>query len=428
MKDFKLLNTLALGFIFLVSACSQTPEPLSSPEPTTAAIAIDTPEPAISTTEIPAGPLTLSIWVPPQFDPQSGSSAADLFQARLDEFTSQNPDIHINVRVKAEEGPGGLLTTLTAAHAAAPLALPDIIALSQHDLETAAIKNLIFPIDENTAALNSEDWYEYALQLIRVQESNFGFPFAGDGLIFVYRPSEVQEPPLSLEAALDMNEALSFPANSGESLFTLGLYLLSGGQIEDDAGRPILDPAPLESILTFYQSGLQSGLTPFWLTQFETFAQSYEAFLDGQAQMAIAWVTEYLENPNTDLAVSSLPSPGNSGGTLATGWIWALTSQDPERQRASIQLAEFLVDPEFLGSWTAAAGVLPTRPSSLEQWPASPLADFVSAIAESARAVPPKNLLSILGPVLQGSTIDVLKQLAEPGAAAQEAAEQLTGS
>jgi ABC-type glycerol-3-phosphate transport system substrate-binding protein len=425
MGPHKRIKSLAVAIALLAVACSPSPESVTLVNPTSSPPVNAGIETSIPSTEIPGTGMTLSVWVPLEFDPYSGTPAGDLLKARLDQFSVENPEIRILIRVKAEDGPGGLLPSLTAASAAAPLALPDLVALPQHDLETAAIKNLVHPIGEMSDLLESEDWYDYALQLVRVQESEFGFAFAGDALVLLYRPADASNPPATLEAALESGWVLAFPAADEDSLFTLNLYLAHGGRIEGEEGRPFIDPAILEETLNFYRDGLETGVTPFWLTQFEEFIQARESFDEGRSQMTVEWVSNYLADPEAEIAAAGLPIPGDVGVTLATGWAWALTSRDPERLEASVKLAEYLVDPEFLGEWYAEAHVLPTRPSALEEWPRSPARDLVAAVASSARAVPSDSLLAILGPALQDATTKVLKELADPATAAQEASDAL---
>ncbi len=112
-----------------------------------------------------------------------------LLQARLDEFQRRNPRVSIETRVKAVSGPGGLLDSLTTASAAAPQALPDLVALPRDLLETAALKGLLLPLDNLTTALDDPDWYAYAASLARLQKNIYGLPFAGDALVLGYHPN-----------------------------------------------------------------------------------------------------------------------------------------------------------------------------------------------------------------------------------------------
>ena len=196
--------------------------------------------------------------MPPQFAPVSGSVAGDLLQARLDEFAAEQADVSIQTRVKPLDGPGGLLDSLTTASAAAPLALPDLVALPRPVLETAALKGFLHPFDDLINDLEDPDWYDYARQLARLQDSQFGQPFAGDALILVYRQEIVPEPPSTLTSDLQSEGPLVFPAADPQALFTLALYQAAGGSILDDEGRPFLDEEPLLRVLSFIYQAAQN--------------------------------------------------------------------------------------------------------------------------------------------------------------------------
>lgn len=410
-----------------LAACAPTPGPQETPAVIPSPTAPVTPTATPATTPSAPETLTLKLWVPPQFDPASQSEAGALLQARLDEFSALNPGTRIEVRVKAASGSGGLLASLTSAHAAAPQALPDLIALPRADLETAAIKGLLSPLDGLTAALEAEDWYAYARQLASVQEDHFGLPFAGDALVLIYRPSQVTQPPRNLEEALALEYPLTFPAASPEAQFPLLLYMASGGRLQDSEGRPTLEASRLTSVLTFFQEAERAGVLPFWLTQYETYQVALQAYRENSAQLAITWASTYLADPPIDTVATTIPTPDGSPFTLADGWVWALSTPHAERRAAAARLAEFLSEGEFLGAWSAAAGYLPTRAAALPAWPPSPLQSLVGQVVLAAQIIPSTEVLTVIGPALQEATIEVLKQQMDPPAAAKLAVGRVSG-
>ncbi|HEX9012650.1 MAG TPA: hypothetical protein VF813_04005, partial [Anaerolineaceae bacterium] len=98
-----------------------------------------TPTPPLQQTSVPkstpAAQQGFILWLPPQFDPAADTEAGRLLKDRLQAFGKQEPGVNIDVRIKASSGPGGLLESLTAASAAAPDAVPSLVALSRSDLE-----------------------------------------------------------------------------------------------------------------------------------------------------------------------------------------------------------------------------------------------------------------------------------------------------
>lgn len=421
---------LLLLLLILTTGCSgiiptsespetESPATAAAPSPTAAATAQATP--SAQATE---GPSTLRLWVPPEFDPASGTPAGDLLQARLEAFTRRR-GLEVEVRVKVLDGPGGLLDTLTTAGAAAPLALPDVVALPYPALESAALKGLLYPYDGLSSLMDDSDWYDFARQLATLESSVFGLPFAGDTLVMAYRPEAVEQPPRGWPAALEMNAPMAFAAADPDAMVTLALYQAAGGSVQDEQGRPVLEVEPLEEVLTFYQQGSQSGLLPFWLTQFQNTDQVWESFLESQVDQAVVWGSDYLGGDIEGVSLSWFPTPNAAPYSLSGGWVWALASPQAESRQAASQLAEFLVDPGFLAGWNQAAGLLPTRPSSMGSWEDGDVRIRLSRILNNSQVYPSIEVLTSVGPLLQEATVQVLKEEAEPAEAAQDAVNRL---
>ena len=431
LKQLFLCGLIVTLFSLLVAGCSvfqrsgETPKVESTPSlaaPTLAITPVSTVEPAYT----PSGPVILRLWVPPQFDPASGSSTGILLQSRLDQFTAVHPEVKIDVRIKAVEGPGGLLEALSTAGAAAPLALPDVVALPRPLLEAAALKGLIHPFGDQSTSLDDPDWYPYARELGRLQKSTFGLPFAGDALVLVYRPGLVATPPQDWANLLKTSGPLIFPAADPQALFTLALYQSAGGPVQDELGRPVFDAKILSQVLMFYKDAGTTSLMPYTLTQYETDNQVWAAFQAEQALMVITWTSRYISSiPVAAGRAVLLPTSDGASFTLATGWMWAVASAQPERQAIGTQLAEFLSAGDFLAEWSLSIGYLPTRASATAAWSDPELQSLARQIGQSARPIPSTDVLSSLGAPLSQAVIQVLKQQKDPLTAAQDAADHL---
>jgi multiple sugar transport system substrate-binding protein len=413
-----------LGLVLFIAGCTQavqepntTPEP--SPTPTSDVLptsAATQPTPSIT---------TLRLWIPPEFDPKSETPAGSLLQERLDQYTSQRPDIRIETRVKAASGPGGLLDSLSSANSAAPLVVPDLILLPRSSLEIAALKGLLYPIDSFIEPLDEGDWYPFAVELGQIQTSTFGLPFAGNALISLYRPSEIETPAADWLTALEAGLPIAFPAAEEEAHFPLAEYLSTGAPVQDADGRPFLDSAALINVLTFFQEAESAGVMPFWLTQFTNDSQSWEAYSENQVNKAVTWINRYLGTLPGDTAATPIITQNGSPFTLATGWIWALSNPQSERHPLGIDLAEFLTDSQFLSQWSELAGVLPPRKSALEGWSNVALRNMVSQVAESSHLIPPNDVMAVVGPALSQATVDILKRQSTPSRSAVNAIESL---
>jgi multiple sugar transport system substrate-binding protein len=440
----KTRNLLALLLLILLAGCARLQLPFgtqASPAATSGTLTPGLPDssPTPSATEnlsdaeetpaedgtpvagTPSGSIVLHLWLPPGFDPEAGTPAAELFKARLDEFSRRRPGIRTDVRIKALEGTGGLLDSLTTTSAAAPLALPDLIVLPRPTLETAALKGLLHPFDGLTNILDNPDWYDFARQLAHLQNSTFGLPIAGDALVLVYRPTVLDTPPTDWASMLALEHPLAFAASDPQALVTLGLYQSANGALVDEQGRPTLEGDPLIRVLDFYQQAEQNGVLPYWITQYQTDEQAWQAFVSGETDMVITWMSRYLSSMQADTAIAPMPTETGEPYTLANGWVWALSTPHTDRQALGAELAEYLTDSGFLAQWSEAGGFVPPQPSALGGWADSSLQALVNRIAASARLIPSTDLLTSLGPPLQQATVAVLKEQSDPQMAAQDA-------
>ncbi len=415
----------AVVLLGLLAACSTQalePTPIpggTTPQPTASQVEESTPTPQPDT-----NPSQLRIWVPPQFDPSGSSTAAVLMQEWLEEFSLNHPGIRVEVRVKTLSGPGNLLESLAAARAVAPAALPDLVALSRTDLESAAIKGLLFPFPNQVDQVNSEDWYDYAHELSRINNTLFGVPFAGDTLVLLYRPAAFEQPPTDWDALKSSPRPMLFAANSPQAYVTLALYLAAGGEVEDALGRPAVNAQALLNVYDFYSSGRQTGLFLGSVNSYTSESQVLDAYRANQADLAVTWLSQALGANLPDSAIAALPTPGGAPLALVTGWVWALTTTDPARQALAAELAYHLADSGFLGEWSQAAGYFPSRTASGEAWAESPYQPLLSRTALTARMVPTLQVLNTLGPAFQKGAASVISLRSTAQDAAAQVANQ----
>jgi ABC-type glycerol-3-phosphate transport system substrate-binding protein len=413
--------------VFLLTGCANIDLSALLPTPQAAAVPSDTPVPVIATvtpvtpTVTPSGPRTLRLWVPPQFDPSAETTAAALLQERLDEFDARRPDLLIDVRGKAESGTSGLLNALAVTKSAAPSIMPDLVALSRADLVAAAATGLIHPLDGLTDLPEESDWFPYARQMARIQNSSFGLPFAGDALVLI----GLRNPLPTTWNDLQEGMLLVFPAADPQALFTLSLYLSAGGTLQDSQGRLALNEAVLTNVLSFYSPDAENNFISPQVTNYEDEEQAWEAFRELRGNLVTGWTSQFLSEGATPLVLAPLPGFNSNHYSLATGWSWAMASNNPENQALAVELAEFLTDSQFLAEWTRAAGYLPTRPTALALWEDVRGQLALTQTAELASLIPTEDLLARVGPLFSEATLSVLNEEQSPEEAAQFVIEQL---
>jgi ABC-type glycerol-3-phosphate transport system substrate-binding protein len=400
--DFRELVSQIVEQIVPPPVIPETPMVTSPTVESTDVVAVTPTAPPLS------GAVELVIWVPPQFDPQLDTPESVLFKQRIAEFEARHDDVFITVRVKAVSGATGLLESLTITSAAASQAMPTLVALPRSDLETAVSRNLIIPFDMYSSEIDNQDWYDYAQRLTVIGGSSYGLPFAGDAMVMVYRPSIVGEPPDTWNDLIRRGEAISLPAADPQSLLTLALYLSSGGDLESTQRLPPLELEILTRLYQLYADGAQSGVFPLWLTQMQKDSEAWTAYNELRSNWVITWLTRHLSDPSEDSNMTFIPEVNNSPTTLADGWVWSLTDPRAQVHELSVELAEFLVEPDYLTEWTPLAGVLPVRPSTLIGFEDQTLRTTLGQIALSAHIRPSNEIVNVIGLVMQDQFVQVL--------------------
>jgi ABC-type glycerol-3-phosphate transport system substrate-binding protein len=404
-----LVRILFLGLLILITGCSSLEPFLFTPTPAPSKQATSTPELVPSTTpatvETPQptleGAHVLRIWLPPQFDPEAGTAASNLLKQRLNLFQAQHPGLEIEVRVKAVNGDASLLDSLSMTSMAAPRALPDLIALSHSDLVTAAQKGLLLPLNENSSVLQDSNWYDYAREFAAFEDTTYGFPFAGDALLLLYRPELVWIK--SWDDILLSKGSLVFAGADPQALVGLSLYASAGGKLTDDQGNPTLDEEVLNRVLELFANGRAANLFINADTNLVTDEQVLQEYRARRANLAIIHTSNPLDS--ADGLTQSLMGLDETPVSFATGWAWALSDagQNAENQQLAIELAEYLVEPGFLNSWTNEMGYLPVHPSAVGT------DDTVTkAVVDSVQPIPSDDLLSVLSPLMQDAIARVL--------------------
>ena len=415
--------SVVIALALTLSACAPAPTP-QPPTATAAPVVPPTLTPAPGPTTTPS-PLVLRAWVAPAFAPDSQSEAGGLLQARLEAFEAAHPNVKVEIRLKDEAGPAGLLETLQAALRVAPAALPDLITLDSSDLaQAAAASGLValapFP-EEGEAAV-----FDFARQPVEIGGERYGQPFGSRADVLVFRVDSFSRAPRSWSDLLSSKPPFLFPAGDAEALTTLAEYLSLEATLADERGELRLDPLGLEEVLAFYGSAHNAGLLPLTVRQYESSLETWGAFHEGRASSAVAPLHVFLAEgrPTTEWA-APLPTRDGAGVCLAQAWSWALVTHDPERKQLANDLMVWLTDPTFLGPWTQALGYLPVDRATLDAWLDGTDKTLAEQLVEVARPMPTIGVRSAVGTPIRAAVDSVLSGQLTPNAAALAAAQAL---
>jgi ABC-type glycerol-3-phosphate transport system substrate-binding protein len=402
-----------LSVLLLLVQCNGTVPSSISATPTSVVT-----QTVVRTTQPTEGPIVLTLWLPPQFDPNAKTPAAQAMADRLSAFLTANPDVKIDLRIKAVSGSSGLLETLQAASQVAPDSMPSLIALNRSQIEEAVAQDLILPLDGLTNVMDDKDWYSYAQNLATLNGHLYGLPFAGDALLLMQRNIPTNGLQTTWSTLLESGQPILFAASDPQASVTLALYQSLGEPWIENNGHPTVQPDTLTKVLELYASGGGNGTFPSWLSVYQSNNQAWQAYQQGKSDRVIAWFsTGFADEENGNLEMLLLPSLGQISATLADGWVLCLVEPNLERRAESIHLAEYLTSSEALAAWGPSSGYLPTRPSTLSAWPASSQV-MIKTIVSSV-LVPPDGLAASLRQALEQATSLVILGQANPQEAAK---------
>jgi len=411
------------------SAALATPEQLTGPVETVSAAPSPTPAREAVPTPAPAGVNRLILWTSADFAPRSELPGGQLLGDQLAVFGQNNPDLALEVQLKALTGQGGTLSYLRTGRTVAPTILPDLVLLSTDQLPTATNDRLIYPIEQYLSAAMLDDLYPAAESLVQFDNHIMGYPFAMTGLHHLaYSRSVITETlPVTWTGLVQLEEAsFIFPASGLEGAeLVLHLYLAAGGSLVNEAGQPDLQVEPLTIALSQIGRGRGSGLISLQSSSVTSLAEAWQLFQNGVSSLVQTRSTIFLAQDGLANNWGYAPLPGIEQAAVpqVKSWVWAVSTPDPARQAKAVELIAWLTAPENLGPWGASSYILPARRSALESWTAP--ADYLAFVdGELERAQPyPAAAASVIMNAFSEAVFDVVTLAATPQLAAQRAAE-----
>jgi ABC-type glycerol-3-phosphate transport system substrate-binding protein len=366
------------------------------------------------------------IWWPAPLYPQEKSPAFRLLRDQLDGYQSARAQ-SATIRVKRADGVGGIFQTLRSGSIAASLSMPDLTLMRRSDLVQASASKLIQPIDMRS--LTSEDFFPSGLTLGQINGVQYGVPFALELQHTIYRNATLTSPPQTLKDILQTGQPYLFPASAtrGVNSTLLAQYIAAGGHVVNDKGAPVLERDPLLEVLQFYQQGVGIQIVGPQLLEYSELAHYWPLVIGNKANIANIDSTTFLAQRAKlpDLVPIPIPLPNSAALTPLDGWMWVLTTANPERQSRALDLMAWLLRTDVQAQFTLEMGVLPSQRSALQAWNNDAYAPFARTLLQQPIVPPPDTVPLSVSSALQKAFEGVLSGRQTAEAAADQAVSQL---
>jgi ABC-type glycerol-3-phosphate transport system substrate-binding protein len=356
--------------------------------------------------------ITIRVWWPDELYPQTSGEAEDILNEQFGGFRLTYTLYDLDVRRKRTNGLGGILPTLRTAGPVAPGALPDLTLMRRADLLTAATEGLIVPLDAWIPTdLTGDNLLPGTRVLGEIDGVLYGIPYALNLYHSVYRASVFEEPPLSFDDVLTQEPVYLFPAGTTPVNWTLLLqYRAAGGKLINADGAPALDRDPLVAVLHYYERGVEDGLFSPALLQYTRFDEYWNRFASAEANLIGVDSATYLAHKTTVQNVGLAPIPTLAGTpiTALDGWMWVVTTNDPDRQQQALVFLSWMMRISQQSSYTEAFGILPSQHRALRLWNDEQYAEFARTLIASVQIIPLAQRNNNAALALQSSLADVL--------------------
>ncbi|HEX9116857.1 MAG TPA: extracellular solute-binding protein [Anaerolineae bacterium] len=347
-----------------------------------------------------AAPLTLTWWAPDFITTGAGGPGGALLDRQLRDFTAQRAgNVQVNLVTKAKYGKGGLLDLLRSAQPVAPAILPDLVVLDIAELRESAIAGLLQPLEDVLDPALLTNLYPFARQASSYGGHFVALPYIADVEHLAYNRTRVRSAPSTWsDFAANVPMTYLFPignaqppgANSADNMSQafVSQYLSAGGTIDPETRQLVLNETSLLRTLTFYDQVRTANVLPAGASDGVTLDDCWNAYADEHVVLADVSAHRYLiaRDSLKNSGYAALPGWNGPATPVASGWAFAILTNDPARKSSAAQLITWLLTPERLAAWTQATGWLPALPLVWSRWGSNAYYDFLQS--QLALAVP----------------------------------------
>lgn len=308
-------------------------------------------------------------------------SNGDMLEAMVKDFNASQKAV--TVKSEYQGVYADLRDKLSAAVAAGPTAIPDVVMLSTNNYTAFARNKVLEPLEaylKSSSPLDLADFYPL-VESGRMNGSLYSLPQAVSTPVFYYNEDalkkagfdgppktwddffDVYSPKLTVKDGAGKTQVYSFDFDADNSFWWQQSYVWSyGGKLDDDQWNVYLDSPEVIDFLTRMQKLFQNGqaILPTAAT-----GNDVTIFGNGNAAMMIQSTGILVRIDDAaggrfKAGVAFMPE-GPKGRKIPFGGagISIMANAKPEKKQAAWEFIRWLQQPQQIARWTTASGYLP---------------------------------------------------------------------
>jgi ABC-type glycerol-3-phosphate transport system substrate-binding protein len=410
-----LLVTLMVA---MVTACGNRTLPTPTPLPPLTPTALIQPTTGTTPTTGSNGNDQLILWMPAFTGLASGGNAGTILSNAFHQFEQRNPNIKLDIQVKADSGTASLFNFLRSAQQVAPAILPDLVLINTQQLWQLVDLGIVKALTEDE--LLDAELYPLTRSAILYNTQTMGIPYTIDLIHLAYAATEVGSPPSNWTEMLAADHPFIFPgAENALPTATLLQYVGAGGILLENGS--VNDPAALEQLFTFVAQARERNIIPNTVVEISGFNSVWSAYTEQPGQLATVQVNQFSPNATgiDPPSYSHIPTRSGETVTIADTWAFAVLTQDVQRRQLILALVSELLAPEVQGPWSQFASRLPSQPAAFALWTTQPNGynNFLQQLLDNAIVPPNGPAFADFARRLQAAQAGVLRNELTPAAA-----------
>ncbi|MCL4252915.1 MAG: extracellular solute-binding protein [Anaerolineae bacterium] len=372
----RFIASIFIMILFILSACG-APSANTTPTPETAT-------PSANTTPLPPAPTSLPtesanlpvqnfvVWFPETLAPSDNPEVATLLNDQLNGFIAeQDETITIEFRLRRYAETGGILPTLRTANKVAPGALPDITLVRREDLSALIQEGIPMLLEGHLSTSIIGDLFPPALQMGRVQNQIYALPYVMDVNILAFYGDEDQPSAWTFEAILEANAFWNFPAGRATGLSNVLFlqYLAAGGTLATD-GTLNLNVDALTTVFNFYEQAYLANLIDDSMLDFTSTGDYVRSLTSGDLRAGVMNASTYLtelDDDETHLFSSAIPTANGDAIALMNGWVWIVTAKTADKQATAYRFIDWMMGNSRQAEYAQLVNLLPSQRGALTQ-------------------------------------------------------------